>query len=193
MAYEEKQQLRQDFLENGFDAYVFFTLSGKETNIDNVIHHDALHEGFDIISVGAIPPNPTALLLSENMTKMIEILKKRYDYIILDTGPYNLIADAAVVNRHVDLTIYVVRDGRVEQTYMYELEHMADEGKIKNLTILINDIKVSKTRYNYSYAYGYGKGYGYGSGYGYGYGYGGDSGGYYVDDTPKDHKKPMNG
>ena len=98
----------------GASAY----LSGKEKNLDNVIHRGALHEGFDIISVGAIPPNPTSLLLSDNMTKMIEELKKRYDYVILDTVPYNLIADAAVVNRHVDLTIYVIRDGRVEQTFM---------------------------------------------------------------------------
>ena len=107
--------------------------------------------------------------------------------------PYNLIADAAVVNRFADLTIYVIRDGKVEQQYMYELERLADERKIKNLTILINDIKVSKTRYNYSYAYGSGKGYGDGSGYGYGYGYGGDSGGYYIDDTPKDREKPIKG
>ena len=160
-------------------------LSGKETDLNKIIHRGPLHEGFDIISVGAIPPNPTALLLSEYMEKMVEQLKKEYDYVILDTVPYNLIADAAVVNRYADLTIYVVRDGKVEQQYMYELERMAEENKIKNLTILVNDIKVSKTRYNYSYAYGYGKGYG----YGYGYGYGGDSGGYYVDDTPKEIEK----
>ena len=146
----------------GASAY----LSGKVTDLNQVIHRGALHEGFDIISVGAIPPNPTALLLSENMGKMVEELKKHYDFVILDTVPYNLIADAAVVNRYADLTIYVVRDGRVEQTYMYELERLAEEQKINNLTILINDIKVSKTRYNYSYAYGYGKGYGYGYGYG---------------------------
>ena len=169
----------------GASAY----LSGKETDLNKIIHRGPLHEGFDIISVGAIPPNPTALLLSDNMSKMIEALKKEYDYIILDTVPYNLIADAAVVNKYADLTIYVIRDGKVEQQYMYELERLAEENKIKNLTILINDIKVSKTRYNYSYAYGYGKGYG----YGYGYGYGGDSGGYYVDDTPKDREKPING
>ena len=54
----------------GVSAY----LSGKETNLNNVIHRGALHEGFDIISVGAIPPNPTALLMSENMTKMVEEL-----------------------------------------------------------------------------------------------------------------------
>ena len=172
-------------VQDGKGASAF--LSGKETDLNKVIHRGPLHENFDIISVGAIPPNPTALLLSDNMALMIEQLKKEYDYIILDTVPYNLIADAAVVNRYADLTIYVVRDGKVEQQYMYELEDMVLEHKIKNLTILVNDIKVSKTRYNYSYAYGYGKG------YGYGYGYGGDSGGYYVDDTPKDKEKPING
>ena len=168
---------------NGVSAY----LSGKETDLNKIIDRGTLHEGFDIISVGAIPPNPTALLLSDNMVNMIEQLKKEYDYVILDTVPYNLIADAAVANRFADLTIYVIRDGRVEQQYMYELERLSDEHKINNLTILVNDIKVSKTRYNYSYAYGYGKG------YGYGYGYGGNSGGYYVDDSPKDREKPNKG
>ncbi len=70
-------------VQDGIGASAY--LSGKVTDIDKVIHHDALHEGFDIISVGAIPPNPTALLLSENMNKMVEELKKRYDFVILDT------------------------------------------------------------------------------------------------------------
>jgi Mrp family chromosome partitioning ATPase len=100
----------------GVSAY----LSGKETDLNKIIDRGTLHEGFDIISVGAIPPNPTALLLSDNMVNMIEQLKKEYDYVILDTVPYNLIADAAVANRFADLTIYVIRDGSIDDFGTHE-------------------------------------------------------------------------
>ena len=153
----------------GVSAY----LSGNVDDIKRIIKHDVLGcTNFDFIPLGAIPPNPTNLLMSNRFRTMIAELKKDYDYVILDTVPFGLIADAAIINRHVDLTIYVVRDGMVDRRYLEELERMSQEGKIKNLTVLVNDIKIDSKHYGYG---GYGYGYGYGQyGYGYGYGYGED-------------------
>ena len=143
-------------------------LSKKTVSLDEVIQHGMIHKNLDFICVGAIPPNPTNLLMSEQFTTMIEELRHRYDYILLDTVPYGLIADAALINRQTDLTIYVIRDGKVDKRYLDDLEKMHQEGKIKNMTVLVNDIKIDNRHYGYG---GYGYGYGYG-GYGYGYGYG---------------------
>ena len=143
-------------------------LSKKTVSLDDVIQHGMIHKNLDFICVGAIPPNPTNLLMSEQFTTMIDELRHRYDYILLDTVPYGLIADAALINRQTDLTIYVIRDGKVDKRYLDDLEKMHQEGKIKNMTVLVNDIKIDNRHYGYG---GYGYGYGYG-GYGYGYGYG---------------------
>ncbi len=149
---------------DGVSAY----LAGKIDDIKSIIVHSGLHENLDVIQVGSIPPNPTGLLSSSRLRHLIAELKKEYDYVILDTVPYQVIADAAIINRNVDLTVYIVRDNKIDKRYFEELEQIVNDGKINNLTVLINDIKIDKKRYGYG-GYGYGSyGYGYG-GYGYGY------------------------
>ena len=51
------------------------------------------------------------LLLSERFDRLIAELRKRYDYIIVDNVPAGMVADASIVNRVADLTIFVVRSG----------------------------------------------------------------------------------
>lgn len=150
-------------------------LSGKVTNVEDIIIKGSIHEDLDIVPMGAIPPNPTGLLMNKHLEELIDALRSKYDYIILDTVPFGLIADATLINRYVDFTVYVIRDGFIDKKFLLDLEKASDEKKLKNLAILINDIKIGKKNYGYggySYGYGYGYGdYGYG-GYGYGYGYG---------------------
>ena len=68
------------------------------------------------------------------------------------------------------MTIYVIRDNMIDKNYLYDLDRMYRSNKIKNLAILLTDIKVDSKRYGYGYGYGGGYGYyGYGSTYGYGY------------------------
>ena len=146
-------------------------LSGKTTNVDDIIVKGSIHENLDIVPMGAIPPNPTGLLMNKHLEELVAALRERYDYIILDTVPFGLIADASIINRYVDFTVYVVRDGFIDKKFLFDLEKASEEKKLKNLSILINDIKIDKKNYGYG---GYGYGYGYGNyGYGYGnYGYG---------------------
>ncbi len=150
-------------------------LSGKTSNVDDIIVKGSIHENLDIVPMGAIPPNPTSLLMNKHLEELINTLRTKYDYIILDTVPFGLIADASLINRYADFTVYVIRDGFIDKKFLLDLERASDEKKLKNLTILINDIKIGKKNYGYG-GYSYGYGYGYGDyGYGYGYGYGNNS------------------
>ncbi len=159
----------------GVSAY----LSGKVTNIDDIVVKGVVHQNLDVIPLGAIPPNPTGLLMGEHLKELLAELRSRYDYIILDTVPFGMIADASLINRYADLTIYVIRDGMVDKFYLQDLEKASEEKKLKNLTVLVNDIKLDKKNYGYG-----GYGYGYGS-YGYGYGYGGEHYGYYESEAER--------
>ena len=69
----------------------------------------------------------------------------------MDNVPAQVVADAGIVNRVADLTIYVVREGKVDRRYLPELERLHQEGKFNNLCIVINDASMEKKVYGYGY------------------------------------------
>lgn len=137
-------------------------LSGHVSSLDDIVVRGSMHKNFDTISVGALPPNPSYLLMSDRFEEMIAELRRRYDFIFLDTVPFTVIADASIVQRVADLTIYVVRDNMVEKNYIAELDRMYRNNRFKNLALLLTDVKIDSHRYNYGNGHGYGYNYGYG-------------------------------
>lgn len=142
----------------GLTAY----LSDELTKIEDIIVKDGLTEGVDFIPAGSLPPNPSELLMSERLEELIEKLRDRYDQIIIDCTPMFSVADAGIVNRVVDITFFVVRAGVQERDFLPELERMYQDDRLKNLCIVLNDVKESGSRYGNNYGAGYGYGYGYG-------------------------------
>ena len=135
-------------------------LNDASEELDGLIVHDLL-PGVDVLPAGVIPPNPAELLMSSRLELMMDLLKKEYDYIILDNVPALVIADAAIVNRVADVTLYVMREGVIDRRYLPELEQLYQEGKFKKMCIVLNDVHERGNRYGYNYGYGYGYGYGY--------------------------------
>lgn len=122
----------------------------------------------EMLPCGALPPNPAELLLGERFKEMIEEAKKEYDYVFIDCPPVEMVADAAIINRFVDLTLFVIRVGSLERSCLGDIEQWYKEGKYRNLAILINGTR-SAGKYGYNrHGYGYGYGYGYGVSYAYG-------------------------
>lgn len=138
------------------DMGVSTYLSGKITDVNGIIQKNFLHKNLDFISTGTIPPNPANLLMSENFDKMIQELQLHYDFIFMDTVPALIVADAKIINKYADATIYVMRDGIIDKRYLFELQKLYSENVFKNLTIMVTDIDISTHRYTYGYGYGYG-------------------------------------
>ena len=138
-------------------------LSGHEADYTKLIVHDE-QTGLDILPSGNIPPNPTELLLSARFKPMIEELREKYDYIVLDCPPVDIVADASIISRTADITLFVVRSGLMQRNLLQELEKNYEAKKFHNLSIILNGTDVNN-HYGYNrYGYGYGR-------YGYGYGY----------------------
>ncbi|WP_260259394.1 GumC family protein [Elizabethkingia meningoseptica] len=137
-------------------------LSEVSVTLDQVLHKSELIENVDVIPIGAIAPNPVELLLGKRLDQMIAELKSRYDYVIIDGVPVGVVADASIIDRVIDLTMFIIRIGKMDRRQLPEIEKIYNEGKLSNLAIVLNGMKLQ--------GYGYGT-YGYG-GYGYGYGYG---------------------
>jgi len=142
----------------GLSTYLIGKVSYKD-----ILVEIPLQKGYYIIPSGPIPPNPAELLGNGSIGKLIEQLKKEFDYIILDAPPVGLVTDAQILGAYADATMFIVRHNYTAKNYIYALENLNRHKKFKNLNIILNSIKFQE-----------GYGYGYGSyGYGYGYGYGG--------------------
>lgn len=138
-------------------------LAGTFTELNDIIFNSNMNANLDIIYAGPQPPNPAEMLMSEKLDKMMEELKTRYDYVIIDAVPSMMIADAQIINRLADLTIYVVREGLLDRRQLPDIERLYTSGKFSNMSIILNG---SSSNNGYGYRHGYGYQYGYGYHYG---------------------------
>ena len=156
-------------------------LSGQVENYQSLIVHQSLdtvkgedksaNEAaniLDFMPMGKIPPNPTELLYSPKLKSMLDDLRQHYDYIFVDCPPVDIVADATIISREADVTIFIVRAGLLERSMLPELQKNYDEKKYNNLTMLLNGTDADHHYGYHRYGYGYGRyGYGYGKHYGY--------------------------
>lgn len=139
---------------------------GKEDNISNIISHSTISPNLDYIVCEKTPPNPTQLLLTDKYEKLIEYLKRHYDYVIIDSTPAQFVADAVIINKCADMSLYVARIGVLDKRYLPNIQELADSNKFKNMAMLLIAVPMGKKIYGYRYGYAYSYGYGYGYGYG---------------------------
>lgn len=138
------------------------TYLARKSTLDEIINKTRV-DNLDIVLSGAVPPNPAELLGSQRLADMMEELKERYDYIIMDTPPIGLVADSFLLIKYSDINIYIVRHNYTEARLLEKIDGFHDDGKVTNLSIIINDLYAKDAKYGYGYEYGYG----YYSGYGY--------------------------
>ena len=148
-------------------------LSNPDKNLMDFVQPSDVSKNLFILPGGTVPPNPTELLARDSLDIAIEVLKKNFDYIILDTAPVGMVTDTLLVGRVADLSVYVCRADYTRKAEFTLINELADSNKLPNLCTVINGFDLQKKKYGYYYGYGkYGKYYGYGKRYGYGYGYG---------------------
>lgn len=109
----------------------------------------------DVILSGPIPPNPSELILSDAMSELINELKQKYDYIILDTPPVGLVADALELVQFADVTLYIVRQNYTKKDMITLLNNRVKRGELNNASIVLNGYQ-NKAKYGATYGYGYG-------------------------------------
>ena len=152
-----------------------YLVNPEGTDLFSLIQHADISANLDILVGGTIPPNPTELVARDTIEKAMELLKSRYDYIILDTAPIAMVTDTAIISRVADMGVYVCRADETPKAAFGYVNVLNSEKKFKKLAVAINGLDLSKRKYGYAYGYGkygYGSKYGYGNKYGYGYGYG---------------------
>ena len=169
--------LGMDIRKPGLNKAFGFTRSAKgitnylndpeHTDLMSLIMESQISPNLQILPGGPVPPNPTELVARPVLDDMINMLKERYDYVILDTAPIGMVTDTAIIGRVADLCVYACRaDYTPKNGYEY-INVLKNSHKFPKLATVINGIDMRKRKN--AYGYGYGKRYGYGYGYGYGY------------------------
>lgn len=137
------------------DTGIATYLNGKAEDLNSLILK--ISPGLHLLPVGNIPPNPTELLLSERFEEMMKKLMSNYDYIFTDCPPIDIVADAAIVTKFVDMTIFTVRAGMLDKRMIPVLNDLYESGRFTRMAVVLNGVDMESRGYgSYGYRYGYG-------------------------------------
>lgn len=137
-------------------------LGGAVSEVDTLIVKTPECQNMQVLPIGSIPPNPTELLELPRFGELIGELKSRFDYIIIDCPPIEVVADAQIIDKFADRTFFVIRAGLFDRSMLPELDRLYEEKKYRNMSFILNGSRNDQGRYGYSYTYRYGYGYNYG-------------------------------
>lgn len=147
-------------------------------DVEKQILNSNVNDNLDILMAGPIPPNPTELIARPTLEMVIDTLKEKYDYVLIDSAPVGLVTDTLQIGRVADATIILCRADYTPKDSFNYINDLARDNKLPHMTIAINGIDMSKKKYGYYYGYGrYGRYARYGrySNHRYGYGNYGNS------------------
>lgn len=136
-------------------------------DIEAQILPSEINKNLDLLMAGPVPPNPSELMGRPALDSVINSLKEKYDYVLIDTAPVGLVTDTLHIGKIANATIYMCRADYTPKACFDTINELAGDNKLPNVAIVINGIDMSKKKHGYYYGYGrygkYGK-YGRGSG-----------------------------
>lgn len=136
--------IKYDF---GFSTYAI----GK-ADIDDILVPVSENGKLWLIASGPLPPNPSEILELPRVHALMAELKKRFEYIIIDSAPVGLVTDAQVLGSLTDLTLFLVRQNYTFKHQITLIDELGSNNKLPKLSIVVNDVKMQK---GMGYTYGY--------------------------------------
>lgn len=130
-------------------------LAGEVEDVKSIVAETHI-ENLYVIHSGPVATNPLDLIATDRMTHLMETFREEFDHIVLDAPPVGLVSDYLIIMKMTDFNIYVVRDSATTIESLRMINELYDSQKIKNIAMLINDVK-SVSAYGYiDKHYGYG-------------------------------------
>jgi capsular exopolysaccharide synthesis family protein len=109
----------------------------RKTNIKNL----------SFIPSGPILPNSAELIESGTLDELMDYLKSKYEYIIIDTTPAGLVADAALMMKYANLNLLICRNNHTRKDVFKDVLDILTTNRIENFDVIFNDLNLKKSRY----------------------------------------------
>lgn len=124
--------------------------------LERIIAPGKIVAGLDLMPSGPIPPNPAELLQSQKMTDLLDQLREKYDYVLLDAAPVIAVTDAAVLAGKMDGTLLVISYGKVPHEIAVRAKTVLDNAQARLLGVVLNRAPLYQGQSHYYYYYQYG-------------------------------------
>lgn len=133
----------------------------NDTGMTNVLMGENLDDAIktvngmnlDILTSGPIPPNPSEILGSKAMERLLERCQEKYDIVLIDTPPVGVVTDSAILSNITDGTLYVVAAGQTMTDQAIKAKEMLLKVKSNVIGVLVNKVNVDKRKYQNYYSY----------------------------------------
>jgi capsular exopolysaccharide synthesis family protein len=126
----------------------------NNNKINDIIQHTEI-ENLDFIAAGPVPPNPVELIASEKTKYFFSELKNKYDYIIIDSAPIGAVTDSYLLFNYADINVFTIRHNHTNKEALKNNLKNIERKNIKNVSLLVNDVKLKKNNYGYAYQSSY--------------------------------------
>ena len=119
--------------------------------IDHVSREEIIRGTFiknlSFIPAGPVLPNSSELIESGALDELINYLKANYEYIIIDTTPSGLIADAALMFKYANINLLVCRNNYTRKDVLNDVIDLFKTNKVENYDVVYNDLNIKESRY----------------------------------------------
>lgn len=136
----------------------------EQESLDLSIFRSPILDNWYVVPSGELPPNPSELLGSRRMENLLRALAEKFDYIVVDLPPVNLVSDALAISKFITGMIVVVKEDNTEKRELEQCYRQLSLTNVKVLGCVMNNAKSGRDVYgdyhDYDYEYGYGYGYG---------------------------------
>jgi len=112
-------------------------------------------ENLEIITAGQIPSNPSEMLSSRSMARLIEQIRGDYDYVLIDAPPVAAVTDAVILSSMADGTLLVCHSGSVEVELAKSAKQSLEKAGANIMGVVLNKMNIEKRGSYYAYYYNY--------------------------------------
>ncbi len=129
-------------------------LAKKTGDVGEIIVSHPEYGSLDVIPIGTVPPNPAELVADPLFGQMVSSLKRKYDYVIIDSAPIAMVSDTYSLARYANVTVYVTRANYTKRSLVRYMNNALSRRQLNNVAVVLND---SNPKMSQGYGYGYGQ------------------------------------
>jgi capsular exopolysaccharide synthesis family protein len=131
----------KDMNTSGLSTYMI-----NKSSKDDIILKTSIPNLFFVPS-GPILPNSAELIEAGALDELLDYLKTKFEYIIIDTTPAGLVADAALMMKYANINLLICRNNFTRKDVFKDVLNMLSTNKIENFDVVFNDLNIKESRY----------------------------------------------